>query len=161
MSLIIQKRDPFDDSAERAAWQRYCDSKGYWLKYDHAAAKIDGYMATARGISAVELARNACWGAELSYPPQEDVHMPARKLRYFCRMLEGCELSDEDGNWVQVKTGYFVILNTTHTRAAFVEFRTVLEESSKPFIKNLNGEFCEVVTIPHKFLRYVNIPGNE
>jgi hypothetical protein len=158
MSLVVRRNNSFDDSADRQAWRRYCESRDYLLKYDSQTAEIDGFMLTPKGYAAVELACNACWTTQSEYPTHEDVHIPSRKLKYFCRVLEGCELPDEDGNWSKVGTGYLVLFNIGRTRAAFVEFAVVLERRSEPFTKELNGELCEVVTIPHDTLRYVDIP---
>lgn len=158
MSLIVKRGNPFDDSADRQAWKRYCESRGYIIKYDSQTAEIDGFMLTPNGISAIELACNAGWTNQNEYPANEDVHIPLRKLAYFYRVLEGYELPDDNGNWMKVKTGYLILFNVNRTRAAFVEFSVILEKKSEPFTKELNGKLCEVVTIPHNTLQYINIP---
>jgi hypothetical protein len=158
MSLIIKRTNPFNDSADRAAWQRYCDHRGYSVKFDDEKAEIDCFIATSNGIAAIELACNACWTIDNEYPKDEDVHIPARKLIYFRRVLQNYDLPDDNDNWMKVLTGYLILFNVNRTRAAFIPFHKILEKKSNIFVKQLNGEPCEVVTIPHEILKYIDIP---
>lgn len=159
MSLKVKRIDPYNDSIDRKAWERYCIFRGYDIKFGGQKAIVDGFMQTSKGVSAFELACNKCWVDSLNYPVNEEIHIPSRKLEHFCKILEDCEIADDNGNWTKVKKGYFVLFNIHRTRAAFVEFQTILDQKSDKFEKELNGEKCEVVTIPHNILQYIKIPS--
>jgi len=157
MTLIVKRTNPFDDTSERDAWARYCQFRGYDVKFGLTTAKIDAYILTPKGISAVELMCNNCWNNQLTYPPDEEVHIPARKLEYFREILEGHGAFEN--NVIDATNGYLIIFNTHKTRAAVVMFDTILKEKSSIFIKELHGIPCEVITIPHKILQYITIPN--
>lgn len=159
MSLIIRQENPYNDSKSRAAWRRYCDRRGYLVTFNGQTAEIDGFIQTPNGVAAVELACNGVWGNQDIYPVTEDVYIPSRKLKYFCRFLTDCEVPDDNGNWTTVSKGYFILFNVPHTKAAFIEFATILENASTKKLRILHGVYCDVVTIPHYLLRYIKIPA--
>ncbi len=159
MPLTVKRIDPYDDSAERAAWARYCEFREYSVQFDLPTAKIDAYIFTPKGISAIELMCNVCWNDQLIYPPNEEIHIPARKLEYFREVLEGrASFKNNAIREDDLVNGYLIIFNVNKTRAAFVEFATILKTKSSSFIKQLHGVSCEIITIPHEVLRYITIP---
>ena len=157
MSLIVgrTKKDDYDDTPERKAWKKYCAQVNYEVKFNDKYAPVDCCVRTPRGIViAIELACNSCWTIQSEYP-QDTIHIPYRKFRYFVQVIEGIPVGWSGADVAKCDRGYFVLFNTSYTKIAFLTFKTLIKNVKEFEIKEqtLNKELCKVFLVPKKFIK--------
>jgi len=164
MSLIISrpsKKDNYDDSPERDAWEKFCVQEGYEVIFNDKFAPVDCCIRKPNGtVIAIELACNSCWTIQKEYP-EDEIHIPYRKFKYFFQVIEGIPVGWPGANIAKCDKGYFVLFNTSHTKIAFLNFKTLIKNVKNFKVKKqtLNGEICKVILVPKKFLKnYKEIP---
>ena len=147
----------FDDSLDRNAIARYCVSMGYTPSFADRYAPIDMSVIKPDGTRvALELICNACWTTQLTYP-ERHIHMPRRKWRTFHEQSRDVPRK----NINRAEEAYLVVLNTVHTRAAFISFSSILNDLAlfEERVLNIHEESDIFVLIPTSYiLKYRDIP---
>ena len=159
MSPVVRLIDhsSFDDRLDRNAIARYCISKNYKYTFEGRYATVDMFAQKPNGDTvALELTCNACWTMQSIYP-EPYIHIPRRKWKMFHEQSR--DILDKNIN--RAKNAYLVILNTEHTRAAFISFSSILNDLAL-FEENMlciYGEPTIFVNVPTSYiLGYVDIP---
>lgn len=159
MSPVVRltTNSPFDDSLDRNAIARYCVSKDYEYIFGDRYSPVDMFITKSNGVRvALELTRNACWTTQLVYP-ESNIHIPRRKWKMFheqTRDILGTNIN-------RAEEAYLVVLNTSHTRAAFISFFSILNDLAL-FEENTQDIYNRLdifVFVPISYiLGYIDIP---
>lgn len=159
MSLVVRlaTNSSFDDRADREAIARYCKAKGYEYRFSSKFDPIDMFAKTLEGVSvALELTCNACWTDQLIYP-EDTIHIPRRKWKTFYEQT--WNIPGKNVN--RAEKAYLVVLNTAHTRAAFIPFSTILYDLAlfTEHIRDIYDEPTIFVSVPTSYiLKYEDLP---
>jgi hypothetical protein len=163
MGLIISKKDKFDDSSERAAWEKFCVANGYEYNFYDKLSPIDCTIKKPEegkviGIN-IELACNACWKAQEEYP-EEFILIPLRKFNYFKESIQGCSINAVKSKFVtfgiaKCDKGYFVLINSARTRIAFLNFKQLIKHQNEyeEILININGSSSKFLLISKKYIQ--------
>ena len=162
MSPVVHltTKSSFDDSADRNAIARYCIAKGYEYRFSSKFDPVDMFAITTKGIRvALELTCNACWTDQLTYP-ETAIHIPRRKWKTFHEQTWNIP----GKNFNRAEKAYLVILNTAHTRAAFIPFSTILYDLAlfTEHTRDIYEEPAIFVSVPVSYIqKYVDIPPEQ
>lgn len=162
MSLVVRltTTSSFDDRADRNAIARYCKVNGYEYRFSSKFDPIDMFVRTPEGVSvALELTCNACWTDQLTYP-EDTIHIPRRKWKTFHEQTWNIP----GKNFNRAEKAYLVVLNTAHTRAAFIPFSTILYDLAlfTEHVRDIFDAPAIFVNIPTSYiLKYEDLPPEQ